>query len=308
MNPKEKKSSSGSDRRQTGLIDRFLDAIWLESGLSGNTLLAYRQDLKQFYLWARKNGINPDKPSVQEIPEYIAYRAHESSNRSAARSFSVLRRFYKYLVREQFIDYDPCSEAVSPALPITLPKTLSEDNVSKLIQAPDVTTTLGIRDRAMVETLYATGMRVSELVNLKFNQVDLQIGACRITGKGNKERLVPLGEHASEWIKTYIRDSRTDILKNRQCSYLFLSIRGKAMSRQGFWQKIKYYALHAGIDSKLSPHTLRHAFATHLINHGADLRSVQMLLGHASLSTTQIYTYISQARLKSIHKRHHPRG
>lgn len=290
------------------MVAQFIDSIWLESGLSNNTLQAYGNDLLGFYEWARAQNINPAKPEPEVIQNYIAFRAHSASKRSAARALSTLKRFYKYLIEQELIDFDPCKNAVAPALPKSLPKTISEIDVERLIEAADTTTAFGLRDRAMIEVIYATGMRVSELVGLEINQIDLTIGGCRVIGKGNKERLVPLGDSASDWIKDYLENSRPDILSKKQSSALFVSSRGKHMSRQGFWQNLKKYALIAGIETNISPHTLRHAFATHLLNNGADLRSVQMLLGHSSLSTTQIYTHIANERLKDLHQRHHPRG
>lgn len=292
----------------SALVEQFLESAWLESGLSENTLKAYRQDLGQFLAWAKEQGINPERPTSDAVSDYVAFRADRSSSRSAARSLSALKRFFRYLMREEILDYDPCRTTITPALGRTLPKTLSEQEVTRLINAPDTSGPLGLRDRTMIEVLYSTGMRVSELVMLPASQVDLQVGACRVVGKGNKERLVPLGDHASDWIGRYLEDSRPDILRNRHCACLFVSIRGKAMTRQGFWQNLKRYAVLAEIRSSISPHTLRHAFATHLINHGADLRSVQLMLGHSNLSTTQIYTYVAQSRLHKLHQEHHPRG
>ncbi len=290
------------------MIELFLDAIWMESGLSENTLSAYRNDLTQFFIWIDANGLSPTSLSAEAVARFISHRAAKLSNRSAARSLSSIKRFYNYLLQENKIDHDPCANVVTPAIGKSLPTSLSEDDVTKLIGAADITTALGMRDRAMIETLYASGMRVSELVGLPLNQIDLTVGVCHVTGKGNKERLLPLGDDAREWIARYRNEARSDILGARQSAALFVSRRGSAISRQGFWQNLKRYARIAGIASRLSPHTLRHAFATHLLNHGADLRSVQMLLGHSSLSTTQIYTYIAQARLKALHRQHHPRG
>ena len=290
------------------VIDQFLDFIWMESGLSDNTLSAYRTDLMQFFNWAGIRELGSREIGPELISDYISYRAITYSNRSAARSLSTLRRFFRYLVQENELDHDPCANIVSPGVGKSLPKTLSEQEVGKLLMAPDTGTSLGLRDRAMMEVLYATGMRVSELVGLPMSDIDTTLGACRIIGKGNKERIVPLGEDASDWVTRYLKESRPDILGEMQSSAVFVSKRGTAMSRQGYWQNLKRYAVLAGISSSLSPHTLRHAFATHLLNNGADLRSVQMLLGHSSLSTTQIYTYVAQARLKNIHSIHHPRG
>ena len=290
------------------LIELFLDALWMESGLSHNTLSAYRNDLKQFFIWIDANGLSPTTLHPESVALFVSNKAIKSSNRSAARSLSSIKRFYNYLLQEDKISHNPCANMLAPAIGKSLPKFLSEEDVDKLIQAPDITTSLGIRDRAMIEMLYATGMRVTELVGVPVAQIDLIVGVCRVSGKGNKERLVPLGDDAREWIAQYLKEARLDILGARQSIALFISRRGSAISRQGFWQNLKRYALISGVSSALSPHTLRHAFATHLLNHGADLRSVQMLLGHSSLSTTQIYTYIAQARLQELHKHHHPRG
>lgn len=292
----------------SALIEQFLESVWLESGLSENTLKAYRQDLEQFFAWAKERNIDPECPAADSISEYVAFRIDRTSSRSAARSLSSLKRFFRYLLREEILDYDPCRTTAAPALGHVLPKTLSEQEVTRLINAPDVSGSLGLRDRAMIEVLYSTGMRVSELVTLPVSQVDLQVGACRVVGKGDKERLVPLGDHAADWIGRYLEGARPDILKDRHSPSLFVSIRGRAMTRQGFWQNLKRHAVQADIRSPISPHTLRHAFATHLINHGADLRSVQLMLGHSSLSTTQIYTYVARSRLHKLHQKHHPRG
>ncbi|WP_423909858.1 site-specific tyrosine recombinase XerD [Candidatus Spongiihabitans sp.] len=297
-----------TEETENTLIDLFLDVVWMESGLSNNTLSAYRNDLTQFFVWADSKGLSPTALSPEAVALFVSERALRSSNRSAARSLSSIKRFYNYLLQENKIDHNPCANVVSPSIGKSLPKSLSEDDVEKLIQAPDITTALGIRDRAMIETLYAAGMRVTELVGLSVNQIDLTAGVCRVIGKGDKERLVPLGDDAVEWITRYLKEARLEILGSAQSIALFITRRGAAMSRQGFWQNLKRYALIAGISSPLSPHTLRHAFATHLLNNGADLRSVQMLLGHSNLSTTQIYTYIAQARLKELHEHHHPRG
>jgi integrase/recombinase XerD len=280
----------------------------MESGLSKNTLAAYRSDLTRFTRWVESEGLGLLTLDSDTVMNFVYRRSLQSTNRSAARSLSSIKRFYKYLLQEERISHDPCANVVAPAIGKSLPKSLSEQDVEKLIQAPDLSTALGIRDRAMIETLYATGMRVTELVGLPVSQVDLTAGVCRVSGKGNKERLVPLGYGACDWILNYIKDARLEILGARQSASLFITKRGKAMSRQGFWQNLKRYAKIAGISSTLSPHVLRHAFATHLLNNGADLRSVQMLLGHSNLSTTQIYTYVAQKRLKELHKQHHPRG
>ncbi len=301
--------SANSTRNQfIAQLEQFLDAVWLESGLSDNTLAAYQRDLMLFGKWADSRHINPISPPVDAIEDYIADRSQKSSVRSAARSLSSLKRFYRYLMRVEIIEADPCPEGITLLLPKSLPKTLSEDEVAKLIEAPDCKTPIGVRDRAMIETLYSTGMRVSELVTLQVNQIDLVVGVCKVTGKGNKQRLVPLGEHATAWLRTYMKNARDQILKGKISNDLFPGNRGRAMSRQGFWQKLKIYAMLCEIKSSVSPHTLRHAFATHLLNHGADLRSVQMMLGHSNLSTTQIYTHVAQARMQKLHQTHHPRG
>ncbi|GAB4360887.1 MAG: site-specific tyrosine recombinase XerD [Methylohalobius crimeensis] len=288
------------------LIRRFSDALWLEEGLSVNTLKAYATDLKRFAEWL---GKSPLEANQEQVARYLGHRFHTgASARSSARLLSSLRKFYRYLLREGLIETDPCAGIESPYLGRSLPDTLSEAEVESLLQAPDSDQMLGLRDRAMIEVLYATGLRVSELVAMKVNQVDRNLGVARIWGKGNKERLVPLGEEALAWLDAYWIKSRPELLGVRQSPYLFVTRRGGPMTRQAFWHLIKRYARQAGIDKPLSPHTLRHAFATHLINHGADLRVVQMLLGHSSLSTTQIYTHIAQARLKDLHQRFHPRG
>lgn len=288
------------------LLDRFIDTLWLESGLSRNTLSAYRSDLEALAVWLKES---PDKATRSQLQNYFASCVSQGARpRSTARMLSSLRRFYRYLLREGVIKDDPSALLESPKLGRPLPKSLSEEQVEKLLQAPDTGAPLGLRDRAMLETLYATGLRVSELVGLKMQQVDLQSGVVRVLGKGDKERLVPLGEEAIEWLQRYLADVRRDLLHGHDSDALFPTARGAAMTRQAFWHNLKRYAQIAGIETHLSPHSLRHAFATHLLNHGADLRVVQMLLGHADLSTTQIYTHVARERLKSLHARHHPRG
>lgn len=290
------------------LIEGFLDAIWLQSGLSDNTVSSYRADLKHFskYLDDSKQGLLSTNRNT--LRDYLDSRGARCSRRTVSRSLSTIKRFYRYALAEELTEIDPSADIASPSLGKPLPKILSEQQVDDLISSPDVRTPLGLRDRAMLETLYATGLRVSELVSLSMNELDLVVGACKVIGKGDKERLVPLGEQALQWIERYLSEGRPDSLGSRQSEILFVTRRAAGMSRQAFWQNIKRYALKAGIESGLSPHTLRHAFATHLLNHGADLRSVQMLLGHSSLSTTQIYTHVARARLHSLHKSHHPRG
>jgi len=289
------------------LIDLFVDAMWLESGLSKNTLSAYRSDLSRFSRFLdQKLLLRVDQSDVQKFLALLLAEGTKSS--SSARVLSTLRRFFRYQIRERQLSDDPCAQVLSPKQGRPLPKTMSEQQVTDLLLAPDTHTSLGMRDRAMLETLYATGLRVSELVKLTLLEVSLDVGVVRIVGKGNKERLVPLGEQAVDWIQQYQHNARLELLKERVCDAVFVTARGAAMSRQAFWYVIKKYALKANIQQDLSPHTLRHAFATHLINHGADLRSVQMLLGHADLSTTQIYTHIARERLQSLHSQHHPRG
>ena len=290
-----------------GIIDVFVDAMWLESGLSKNTLNAYRSDLLQFCKFIKDTNLL--KVEQADIQRYLAHcLAQGIKSSSSARVLSTMRRFYRYQVRENNITEDPCAQVASPKLGRPLPKSLSENDVEALLEAPDITKPLGMRDRAMLETLYATGLRVTELVELKLLEINMQVGVVRIIGKGNKERLVPLGQEALQWIEKYLQESRADLLKQKTCDAVFVTARGAAMSRQAFWYLIKRYAQQANIEHELSPHTLRHAFATHLLNHGADLRSVQILLGHADLSTTQIYTHIARERLQSMHARHHPRG
>lgn len=288
-------------------IEAFLNALWLEFGLSDNTLAAYGSDLKQFDKWLKaKTLLDVDET---DISGFLIYRQGEGgASRSAARILSSLRRFYGYLLRECKISIDPTLLIDAPHLGRSLPSSLSESEVESLLQAPETLHSLGFRDRTMLELLYATGLRVSELVDLTFQQVNFRQGCIRITGKGDKERLVPFGEEAMDWLERYVTGARGDILGNRQSDYLFVTSRATSMTRQAFWHIIKRYASQAGIEKHLSPHTLRHAFATHLLNHGADLRVVQLLLGHSDLSTTQIYTHIAQQRLKELHSKYHPRG
>ena len=288
-------------------IDVFIEAMWLESGLSKNTLSAYRSDLNQFLkVIGDRDLLLVDQAQVQKFLATLLAQGSKSS--SSARTLSTLRRFYRYQIRENKINTDPCAQVLSPKQGRPLPKAMSERQVEQLLAAPNTDKALGLRDRAMLETLYATGLRVSELVKLSLLEVNLDVGLVRIVGKGNKERLVPMGEQAVDWICRYMQQARVDLLKNKSSDALFLTARGAGMTRQAFWHLVKKYALLAGMTEDLSPHTLRHAFATHLINHGADLRSVQMLLGHADLSTTQIYTHIARERLQSMHAQHHPRG
>jgi integrase/recombinase XerD len=296
------------------IIENFIDVIWMERGLSENTLSAYRSDLKNFVTWLMATSnisssdvlINVERPLIENYLSKL--KKQGISARSRARLLSSLRCFYAYLLREKKIEIDPVVLIDAPKLGRLLPKTLTEEDVESLLNAPDTATLLGLRDRVLLEVLYATGLRVSELIGLQLTQVNAQQGVIRVIGKGNKERLVPLGEEAVSWIEKYLLNTRADLLKGQVTDALFVTQRGAAMTRQAFWYLIKRYALQAEITLTISPHTLRHAFATHLLNHGADLRVVQMLLGHSDLSTTQIYTHVAKARLKSLHSTHHPRG
>ena len=290
------------------VVDQFLDALWLERGLSENTLSAYRSDLYSYAGWLASSA---SRDLLQSRPEDIlAYLATLTgkSARTSARRLSALRRFFQYLAREGRIGHDPCARIAAPRIGRPLPKSLTEEEVESLLDAPDTTTAMGQRDRAMLEVLYATGLRVSELVGLQLGQVNLRQGVLRVIGKGNKERLVPLGEEASDWVEKFIRQGRAELLQGPPADVLFPSRRGRMMTRQTFWHAIRRHAKRAGISKTLSPHVVRHAFATHLLNHGADLRVVQMLLGHSDISTTQIYTHVARERLKNLHAEHHPRG
>ncbi|MEC7865931.1 MAG: site-specific tyrosine recombinase XerD [Pseudomonadota bacterium] len=290
------------------LIDNFIDNIWLEKGLSKNTLSAYNQDLSNFTLWLKGSSLkNVDRI---KLLDYLTYRFEQGYNsRSTARTLSSLRSFYAFLVEKNFITENPTSKIDSPKLGSSLPKILSEEDVNKLINAPDIKTPIGLRDRTMLEILYACGLRISELITLNVLNLNSRQGLVSVMGKGEKERLVPMGEEALERVADYLAYGRNQFLKeNQSSSFLFLSKRGTRMTRQAFWYRIKQYALKSGVDKSLSPHTLRHAFATHLLNHGADLRTIQLLLGHTSLSTTQIYTEVARHRMKELHQKHHPRG
>ena len=290
------------------LIDDFADTLWLQDGLSRNTLDAYRSDLRLFAGWLYSKGHNLLAAQDAQLNDYLASLSKSTRATTQRRVLAALRRFYRMQLAEARITRDPTLNADSPIAPQRFPKTLSEKQVDGLLAAPDVETPLGLRDRAMFETLYATGLRVTELVSLRIFQMDLSAGLLRVTGKGSKERLVPLGEWAVEWIKRYLAEARPQLLKAPD-EAVFLNRFGNAMTRQMFWQLIKRYAQQCNIDSAaISPHTLRHAFATHLLNHGADLRVVQLLLGHSDISTTQIYTHVARERLKQLHAEHHPRG
>lgn len=295
--------------RELAQIEAFADALWMERGLSANTLAAYQTDLRHFALWLESRGLGLLDVGRAEIQQYLALQFEQGKkSRSSARLLSTLRQFYQYSLREGRLQQDPTERIDAPNIGRPLPKSMSETEVEALLRAPDTETAEGFRDRTMLELLYATGLRVTELVTLRPDQLSLNQGVVRVMGKGSKERLVPLGEEALDWLARFIPGARRELLGQRISEALFPTRRGEAMTRQAFWYLIKKYALKAGILASLSPHTLRHAFATHLLNHGADLRVVQMLLGHSDLSTTQIYTYVAQARLQELHARHHPRA
>ena len=289
------------------IIDQFLDALWMERGLSDNTLTAYRNDLYSYSDWLAASSGDLLRSQPEDILAYLA-SLNTQSARTSARRLSSLRRLFQYLAREGRTDHDPTARIEAPRIGRPLPKSLTEAEVEALLAAPDTTTTIGRRDRAMLEVLYATGLRVSELVSLQMGQVNLRQGVIRVIGKGNKERLAPLGEEAVSWLEKFMRQGRAELFKGPPAATLFPSRRGRVMTRQTFWYAVRRYAVQAGITKTLSPHVLRHAFATHLLNHGADLRVVQMLLGHSDISTTQIYTHVARERLKNLHAEHHPRG
>lgn len=291
------------------IIEQFCDQIWMEQGLSDATLSSYRSDLKLFNQWLQKQEKDLISSSAYDIQQYLAERyAQQYSSRSTARFLSSARKFYRYLLQLNQIKVDPTQQIDSPKIQPPVPKSLSEDEVDNLLSQPDLDTALGLRDKAMLELLYSSGLRITELISVEMNQIGFQQGVMRVIGKGNKERLVPIGEEALQAIAHYIRHGRAELAHEKVCDWLFLSTRGQRMTRQTFWHRIKFYAKTAGIRKHLSPHTLRHAFATHLLNHGADLRTLQMLLGHSDLSTTQIYTHVAKERLKQLHSEHHPRG
>jgi integrase/recombinase XerD len=306
---KEDKGSSTSKSASEELIDKFLDAIWMERGLSANTLGAYRADLMTLLRGLAENNTSIEDAEKADLLGFIAGRVESGAKpRSTARQLSSFRRFFRYIMREGLRDDDPTADIEMPRIGRSLPKTLTEEQVEALLHAPNTDEPLGHRDRAMLELLYATGLRVSELINLKMSQVNFNQGVLRIVGKGDRERLIPLGDESQRWLRDFIDGPRMEILLERQTDYLFPTRRGDRMTRQAFWHIIKRYALKAGIEKQLSPHSLRHAFATHLLNRGADLRVVQLLLGHSDLSTTQIYTHVARERLKDLHGQHHPRG
>ncbi|MFT4607167.1 MAG: integrase/recombinase XerD [Gammaproteobacteria bacterium] len=291
-------------------IDHFIDTIWAQKGLAALTLSAYQQDLKQFSAWLDESNKKLKWAKQIDIQSYLAFQFERgSSARSNARMLSTLKQYYRHLVRIGDRADNPSALISTPKIQKLLPNTLTEKDVNRLLEALDIDSSYGLRDRCMLEVMYSSGLRVSELVSLVVNQINVNLGLVRLTGKGNKERVIPVGEEALHWIALYLKQSRPLLVRpNVLSDALFLSSRGSAITRQAFWQNIKKHLLVAGIKTNYSPHSLRHAFATHLLNHGADLRTVQMLLGHSSLSTTQIYTHIAKARLQSLHAAHHPRG
>jgi integrase/recombinase XerD len=302
-----RKSSSSTDTPDP-LIDAFIDSVWLEDGLSALTLAAYRRDLNALAIWLHTQNSSLSSAVEADLQAYFAHRHTDTKATSANRRMTVFRRFYRWALRDNRLLADPTLKLLSAKQPLRLPKSLSEAQVEALLNAPDTDTALGLRDRAMLELLYASGLRVSELVNLPLLSLNMREGVLRITGKGDKERLVPFGEEAGDWMQRYLDTARSELLASKNSPSVFVTQRGVAMSRVMFWMLIKKYALLADIHVPLSPHTLRHAFATHLLNHGADLRAVQMLLGHADISTTTIYTHVARERLKQLHAQHHPRG
>ncbi len=289
-------------------IDAFIDQLWLEDGLSNNTLASYRHDLQGFARWCQDQQLLLWEVVSHHVQQYLAFRFPQVNVRSINRLIATLRRFYRYGLQQRLITHDPTLHISAPKLPKSLPKTLSETQVEALLNAPATDTALGLRDRAMLELMYASGLRVSELVNIQLSEISTQDGVVRVTGKGSKTRLVPMGEAAADCIDDYLAKARADILNGALSSAVFVTNRGDAMTRHAFWHIIQRYARLAGIMQHISPHVLRHAFATHLLNHGADLRVVQMLLGHADISTTQIYTHVARERLQQLHQVHHPRG
>lgn len=295
-------------KKNNAYVARFLDMLWLEEGNSKNTLSAYQSDLQQYMRWLEKSAFDVTQIQEESLRDYLA-SLQGRKPRTLARHLSSLRKFYHYLLREKIIGYDPTQYMNMPKIGQSLPKSLTETEIDALLQAPDTETVLGLRDKAMLEVLYASGLRVSELIGLQCNQINLRQGVLRVFGKGNKERLVPLGEEASEWLERYQRDARVELLGRQISDALFVTRKGVTMSRQALWYMIQRYATIVGIShEKISPHVVRHAFATHLLNNGADIRVVQMLLGHTDISTTQIYTHIAKERLKNLHAKHHPRG
>ena len=298
---------SDSDRQ---ILDAFIDNIWIEKGLSKNTLDSYRSDLEQFFSWLEKNNLSYLKTSKKEILSYLSFLFQKGlGSKTVARKLSSLKSFFRYLVFKSIISNDPSSEVETPKLLKSIPKSISEKEVEALLAAPDEKTDIGLRDKTMIETLYSCGLRISELTNLELLNLNLRQGVIRVIGKGQKERLVPMSDQLIGLLELYISSSRKNLLNKRHSDFLFLSTRGQRMTRQSFWHRIKHYCLASGFEpDKISPHVLRHAFATHLLNNGADLRVVQLLLGHSDLNTTQIYTEVARQRLKRLHTEHHPRG
>lgn len=291
------------------LVDRFLDAAWAERGLSRNSLDGYRRDLLKLAQWLQQRNRRLASASREDLLKMLAGEVQAGRNpRSLSRYLSSYRQFYRWLVREREISDDPSALIESPKLGRSLPKALNEEQVEALLQAPDVERPVGLRDRAMLELMYATGLRVSELTGLELSGLSLNQGVVRVSGKGGKERLVPLGEEAAQWLRRYLSEARPALLKGGQAPQVFVSAQRKAMTRQAFWHRVRVHAAATGISRAISPHVLRHSFATHLLNHGADLRVVQLLLGHSDLSTTQIYTHVAREGLKRLHQAHHPRG
>jgi len=289
-------------------VDAFVDALWLHDGLSRNTLAAYRRDMTLLARWLQERGQTLDGCAEADLSAYFAARHAQSRATTANRRLTVFKRYFRWALRERHISADPTVRMQAARRPLRVPQSLTEAQVESLLKAPDTSTPLGVRDRCMLELMYASGLRVSELVSLRSFELSMNDGVLRVTGKGSRERLVPFGEVAREWLQRYLDDARGQILGARQSPDLFVTQRAQAMTRVSFWMIVKKHAQTAGITAPLSPHTLRHAFATHLLNHGADLRAVQMLLGHADISTTTIYTHVARERLAALHARHHPRG
>mgnify|MGYP005721093685 FL=1 len=292
------------------ILDTFLDTIWIEKGLSQNTLDSYKSDIEKYFLWLSKISLNYKEVSRADILQYLSYLFNQKlGSKSVARKLSSLRMFYKYLVVKNILSIDPCEKVETPKVMKSIPKTLDENEIERLLECPDDNSSLGLRDKAMIETLYSCGLRVSELINLELIHVNARQGVMKVLGKGQKERLVPMGEKLINIMDAYLNDSRPKLLKRNISDYFFISSRGSKMTRQSFWHRIKFYSEKAGLNKKnISPHVLRHAFATHLLNNGADLRVVQLLLGHSDLNTTQIYTEVAKYRLQQLHNEHHPRG
>lgn len=292
------------------ILDTFLDTIWIEKGLSQNTLDSYKSDIEKYFLWLSKISLNYEEVSRADILQYLSYLFNQKlGSKSVARKLSSLRMFYKYLVVKNILSIDPCEKVETPKVMKSIPKTLDENEIERLLECPDDNSSLGLRDKAMIETLYSCGLRVSELINLELIHVNARQGVMKVLGKGQKERLVPMGEKLINIMDAYLNDSRPKLLKRNISDYFFISSRGSKMTRQSFWHRIKFYSEKAGLNKKnISPHVLRHAFATHLLNNGADLRVVQLLLGHSDLNTTQIYTEVAKYRLQQLHNEHHPRG